>query len=424
MGKLRIAVFHNLHSGGAKRVTSEHLRRLGQRHHVTLYSLREADHSFAQTSEDARAEPVLEGFRPWPWLPSPFGRLNTLVGMANVARLDRLARRLAVAIDGGNFDVVLAHPCQVTQAPLVLRWLRTPSLYYCHELPRSLYEPVVKRPWGERSAVQRAVDRIDPLPAFCRRYYRAVDRLAAQSATSIAVNSHFTGSNVHSAYGRYAEVCSPGVDGESFQPLVGERRRSVLSVGALTPAKGFDFLVEAVATIPPTSRPPVVIISNYQDQREAAYLTTLASVRAVALQLLVGVTDVELQQWYAQAGCVAYTPVGEPFGLVPLEAMAMSAPLVSVSEGGPAETVIDGVTGLLAPREPEVFGKAVSRILDDAAYATRLGAAARSYVRTTWTWERHVQRLEEILITTASRLKGRPATAPGLPPADTRVTQP
>ena len=57
------------------------------------------------------------------------------------------------------------------------------------------------------------------------------------------------------------------------------------------------------------------------------------------------------------AGCrlLAYPPIEEPFGLVPLHAMAHARPLAA-SLGGPAETVVDGVTGLLAdPLDPRAM---------------------------------------------------------------------
>ena len=44
-----------------------------------------------------------------------------------------------------------------------------------------------------------------------------------------------------------------------------------------------------------------------------------------------------------------YTPVGEHFGIVPLEAMACGTPSVGMASGGPLETIIDNKTGLLVP---------------------------------------------------------------------------
>ena len=42
-----------------------------------------------------------------------------------------------------------------------------------------------------------------------------------------------------------------------------------------------------------------------------------------------------------------YTPSGEHFGIVPLEAMHCRLPVVAVNDAGPKESVADGITGFL-----------------------------------------------------------------------------
>jgi glycosyltransferase involved in cell wall biosynthesis len=401
MNTLRIAIYHNLHSGGAKRVTAEHLYRLAAHHRLALFSLSSADHTFATQGRHLEIPISMQKYRPLPMARSPFGRLNPLVGILNIARLDQLARQTARLIDEQGFDVVLVHPCQVTQAPLVLRWLRTPSLYYCHELPRRLYESPVPRPYEARDRLRRAIDRLDPLPPLIRATLRRLDRHSVRCATCIVVNSRLTRDNVALAYGRVADVCSPCVAADTFQPITVPREPFVLSVGALTPMKGFDFVIRAIGTLPAGERPPLVIISNYQEPAELHYLRGLAQQWDVRLDCRMGVTDAELGMWYARAGCVAYTPVREPFGLVALEAMAAAAPVVGVAEGGIMETVEHNVTGILAPREPIAFGQVVRQLLAQPERASLLGQAARRAILERWTWEQHIERLETLLYRTA-----------------------
>lgn len=402
MNSLRVAIYHNLHSGGAKRVLMEHARRLATKHRVSLFSLSSADHTFA--NDDRSQVPVsLLDYHRLPMARSPFGRINPIVGMLNVMRLDALSRQLATLIDGQSFDVVLVHPCQVTQAPLLLRWLRTPTLYYCHELPRKLYESPVARPYLSRSHLRRSLDSVDPLPVCINTWLRRLDRQSAQRATRIVTNSHFSQNNVVAAYGRPADICYPCVDADVFQPTWADREPFVLSVGALTPAKGFDFVIQALGTLSASERPRLVIISNYQESEELRYLTALAQQQQVEAEFHTGVTEPELRAWYARAGCVAYAPIREPLGLVALETMAAGAPLVCVAEGGLAETVVHTVTGVLVPREPVIFGQAIRQLLAQPEYARQLGQAARRHVLEHWTWGYHMERLESILEQAACR---------------------
>ena len=65
-----------------------------------------------------------------------------------------------------------------------------------------------------------------------------------------------------------------------------------------------------------------------------------------------------------------------------LEAMAMELPVVASRIGGIPEAVEDGVSGLLVPPgDPAAVAEAIAQILDDEAFAARLGEAGRRRVR-------------------------------------------
>lgn len=173
----------------------------------------------------------------------------------------------------------------------------------------------------------------------------------------------------------------------------------ILSVGSLTRMKGFDFLVQAIGEMPAHGRPPLVIASNFQNVKERAYLEQLAHELAVDLQVLVNVTDERLVELYNQAALVAYAPHHEPFGLVPLEAMACGTPVVAVREGGVVETVVHEKTGLLVERTLVQFAQALQRLLADPALAQMYGRHGRTVVEQMWTWDKAATTIERYLLT-------------------------
>jgi glycosyltransferase involved in cell wall biosynthesis len=64
----------------------------------------------------------------------------------------------------------------------------------------------------------------------------------------------------------------------------------------------------------------------------------------------------------------------EPFGIVTLEAMSRSKPLISTTIGGPAEVVVNGETGLLVePGKPELLAAALIELLSDRDRAAEMG---------------------------------------------------
>jgi len=246
------------------------------------------------------------------------------------------------------------------------------------------------------------LDVVDPGLAAYRYALRESDRLALRKAPRIIVNSEFTCNNVRTIYDKEASVCYHGIDTQRFRPDGTSRGGFLLSVGALVPHKGFDFLIEAIGLLPMSSRPPLQLVCNYVEQREGDYLRAVADRCGVRLSVQVGISDDTLVELYSSASAVVYAPHREPFGLVPLEAMACEAPVVAVSEGGVRETVVHGETGFLVPRDREAFARAISTLLVNRKLSADLGIEGRRVAKTRWTWESAIQSLEGHLYEVAS----------------------
>jgi D-inositol-3-phosphate glycosyltransferase len=89
------------------------------------------------------------------------------------------------------------------------------------------------------------------------------------------------------------------------------------------------------------------------------------------------------------ADAVACVPWYEPFGIVPLEAMACGRPVVASAVGGIQDTVVDQVTGLLVPpRRPDALAAALRDVLGSPTLGTAYGIAGRDRVLARYGWER------------------------------------
>lgn len=60
---------------------------------------------------------------------------------------------------------------------------------------------------------------------------------------------------------------------------------------------------------------------------------------------------------------VVYTPQNEHFGIVPLEAMASSRPVIACNSGGPKESIVHQVTGFLCDPSPGQYADAMEQLL-------------------------------------------------------------
>jgi alpha-1,3/alpha-1,6-mannosyltransferase len=74
---------------------------------------------------------------------------------------------------------------------------------------------------------------------------------------------------------------------------------------------------------------------------------------------------------------VVYTPDREHFGIVPIEAMFLSTPVLAVNSGGPKETVVQKETGFLREAEPQFFAESMAIAVENQELMEEYGVAGR-----------------------------------------------
>ncbi len=165
---------------------------------------------------------------------------------------------------------------------------------------------------------------------------RAWDVATAGRVHRFAANSRHVANRIRRYYGRDAEVIPPPVDIDFFTPGADAAPgRYDLVVAALAPYKRIDLVLEAYRG---TGWPLRIVGSGPEEAR-------LHAVAPKEALFLGHVVDSELRELYR--GCrTVILPGVEDFGIVPLEAMACGRPAIVFAEGGGAETVEHGRTGL------------------------------------------------------------------------------
>lgn len=165
---------------------------------------------------------------------------------------------------------------------------------------------------------------------------RGWDRWTAAGVDHFVANSAYVAGRIARYYGRDAEVIPPPVDTEYFSPGPGAPGDYDLVVSALVPYKRLELVLEAYRG---SGREVRLVGTGPEAERLRAQAPPEA-------RFLGRVDDAELRELYR--GCRAVLLPGvEDFGIVPVEAMACGRPAVVYAEGGGAESVIAGETGLV-----------------------------------------------------------------------------
>ena len=218
---------------------------------------------------------------------------------------------------------------------------------------------------GRLSGVARAV-----VPAVAEAL-RAWDVATAPRVDAFAANSRYVAGRIRRYYGRDAEVIAPPVDTEFFTPDHTPPGDYDLVVSALAPYKRLDLVLDAYRG---TGRPLRIVGGGPEEAR-------LRAMMPPEVTLLGPVDDRTLRDLYR--GCRAVIMPGvEDFGIVPLEAMACGRPAVVYGEGGGAESVLPGETGVIFDRlAPEALRAAVDSLRTLRFNIAALRARAESFGR-------------------------------------------
>jgi glycosyltransferase involved in cell wall biosynthesis len=400
---MRIAIWHNLPSGGGKRALYDQVRGLlARHHHIEAWCPPTADQTYLPLS-GLVAEHVVPLTRPSRTSWDIRLRVPMKVGR-ELSAMDHHCRICAEEICAAGFDILLAHPCMFFRTSAIGRYVHLPKVLYLQEPYRRLYEALPRLPWlaAPPSRLPRAsLARLRETAMVFRTLHNAriqgreeVDNAAAFDR--ILVNSLFSRESVLRAYGLDSQVCYLGTDLDRFVDQGRPREHLVVSLGSFSPEKNPRLVLEAVGLLP-APRPEVAWIGNFATPGIIDELRALSASLNVVFTPYLRVQDDVVISLLNRASAMIYAPRLEPFGLAPIEAAACGLPVVAVAEGGVRETVIDNETGYLVGGDPASIANATGKLLSDRGLASRLGQAGRLNAVRRWSLDHLTDRIEQAL---------------------------
>lgn len=239
-------------------------------------------------------------------------------------------------------------------------------------------------------------------PGWSPLHY-AITRYALARADHITA----TGLRLANATLRYAPRAKPvtvvpyGIDVARFEPRArnGARPAEVVvgAVARLSPEKGLDDLLRAVALLVERGMPLRVVLAGDGPRRQR--LERLAGQLGIAgrVDFRGEVPHEQVPAVLAELDVFVMPSRAEGFGVAALEAAAMELPVVASRVHGLPDVVVDGVTGLLVPpRKVDALADAIGRLAADADLRATMGRAGRAFVQERYRWEDNVAQMERL----------------------------
>lgn len=316
-----------------------------------------------------------------------FGGLDIEVVTRNVPLADKLPYRASQGLRYGysfynlavkeDYDVINAHisPSE---------WSRHKNrrvLWYCHTPPREVYdlyyERMRNRPYKEKVLYA----------AFTNAYKLMAGRIV-KDIEGIATNSRNTRARIKKYFDRDATVINPGIEYESYSNKGDDK--FFLYPSRIVQNKRQDYVIGAFARYQKRtkdySRKLYIVGALSQDKEHLAYFEKLKRMRVRNVFFRTNVEDKALRSFYARSTAVLFAAINEDFGYVPLDAMASGKPIISVDEGGPRETIVDGKTGFLV-KSGDGMAEKMAFVAEHPKLAEKMGKEGRRHVEQRYSWQ-------------------------------------
>jgi len=366
---MKIAIFYNISFSGAKRVVMEHVRGLRAiGNYVDIYT--------TDTKSDI-FDPGIYANKKFIYdlssreINFPILRRLKKDYYDTFFSLKFKHKKIAKDIDKNKYDIVLVHTDITTQAPFLLRYIKTKNFYYCLEPLRNAYEYSLR--------VNNNLKILNKLYENLNRWIRKwIDRVNTLSADNIITLSLFGRERIIAAYGLYPKISYLGVDEKEFIPKKVKKKNYILFVADKHPLYGYDIAEKVINLLPKNIKSKFKIISWTKENSER-------------------ISDRELVNIYNESLVTLSLSKFDTFGLVPLESMACGIPVIAFNVAGYRETVINNKTGYLVDFDPSEIAEKITYLFNQPAEADIMGKNGRKWIEERWTWKKQIEQLNNIL---------------------------
>ncbi|MBI4441678.1 glycosyltransferase [Candidatus Woesearchaeota archaeon] len=279
-----------------------------------------------------------------------------------------------------DYDIINAHfpPSQF------IRHRNPRVLWYCHSPGRAAYDlyQVRMREYSPPVKVGHYI---------FTKLYRHLNAEVVSQIECVLANSRNVQYQLQQYLNKESTVLNPAVDPQQFVNECYDRY--FFYPGRITPSKRLEYVIAAYRLFMQRnpSSPFKLVIAGGLQEKDRAYLEQMRKLHSC---IMIDVPEAQFRQLYARCYAVLFSGINEDFGIVPLEAMASQKPIISVNEGGPRESIIDGTTGYLVNSVQEMAEK-MELLTNNPSLVEKMGRVGRKHVIANYSWKRFLDEFEK-----------------------------
>jgi len=214
--------------------------------------------------------------------------------------------------------------------------------------------------------------------------------IAAKKTNKILVISKNVQKRVRKYYEKNSDIFYIGFNPKEF--YCKDYKDYILSISRFVNAKRVDILIKSMDFVK-NKKIKLIVVGGGDENKKIAKMCK----ERENVELVGEVNSKELSKLYSHCLAVAYIPIDEDWGLIPLEAGASNKCTIGVNEGGLKETIIEGKTGfLLNSVNPKKIAEKIDLLANNKNLAKKMGTNAKQYVKK-FEWEKTLPIIEKAI---------------------------
>lgn len=306
---MKIAVYHNLKSGGAIKMLNKIVSGLSTNNIIDIYC-----HEKILNSKNIRCH--IFKLKP---TKNIFEHLDQIDN-----ELYELNKKIADIINKKNYDLILVFQCILTQSPYILRFLRSSNtIYFLNEPKREFYEQTTYSYFKLKRIIARIL----------RYRIKYIDRINASYAKNIITCSYYSSHIIEKIYNKKSYVVYPGL--EKISPIAINKKnyKKIMSIGPFQKIKGHLFSLNQITGY---SKKITIFGRSGEDEK---FLNNQAQKNKLSIIRQKTYSDVSLRKAFYDNNIYLANNEKEPFGIATLEASDSNLYLLGKNEAGTSEIV-------------------------------------------------------------------------------------